>query len=138
MEEIMKIKDKYKELKYLNFNKVILIKSGNFYISYDEDAIVLNHLFSYQIVNNKIGFPLVTLPKIKEKLDELNVDYIIYNNEEEITTQTNEDNNYMNIYNKAKKEEFTTKINEVLIDRIRFLLKDPNNYEKIKRFIDEF
>ena len=44
----------------------------------------------------------------------------------------------MNIYNKAKKEEFTTKINEVLIDRIRFLLKDPNNYEKIKRFIDEF
>ena len=137
MEEIMKIKDKYKELKYLNFNKVILI-SGNFYISYDEDAIVLNHLFSYQIVNNKIGFPLVTLPKIKEKLDELNVDYIIYNNEEEITTQTNEDNNYMNIYNKAKKEEFTTKINEVLIDRIRFLLKDPNNYEKIKRFIDEF
>lgn len=134
----MKIKDKYKELKYLNFNKVILIKSGNFYISYDEDAIVLNHLFSYQIVNNKIGFPLVTLPKIKEKLDELNVDYIIYNNEEEITTQTNEDNNYMNIYNKAKKEEFTTKINEVLIDRIRFLLKDPNNYEKIKRFIDEF
>lgn len=138
MEEIMKIKDKYKELKYLNFNKVILIKSGNFYISYDEDAIVLNHLFSYQIVNNKIGFPLVTLPKIKEKLDELNVDYIIYNNEEEITTQTNEDNNYMNIYNKDKKEEFTTKINEVLIDRIRFLLKDPNNYEKIKRFIDEF
>lgn len=138
MEEIMKIKDKYKELKYLNFNKVILIKSGNFYISYDEDAIVLNHLFSYQIVNNKIGFPLVTLPKIKEKLDELNVDYIIYNNEDEITTQTNEDNNYMNIYNKAKKEEFTTKINEVLIDRIRFLLKDPNNYEKIKRFIDEF
>lgn len=134
----MKIKDKYKELKYLNFNKVILIKSGNFYISYDEDAIVLNHLFSYQIVNNKIGFPLVTLPKIKEKLDELNVDYIIYNNEEEITTQTNEDNNYMNIYNKAKKEEFTTKINEVLIDRIRFLLKNPNNYEKIKRFIDEF
>ncbi len=134
----MKIKDKYKELKYLNFNKVILIKSGNFYISYDEDAIVLNHLFSYQIVNNKIGFPLVTLPKIKEKLDELNVDYIIYNNEEEITTQTNEDNNYMNIYNKAKKEEFTTKVNEVLIDRIRFLLKDPNNYEKIKRFIDEF
>lgn len=134
----MKIKDKYKELKYLNFNKVILIKSGNFYISYDEDAIVLNHLFSYQIVNNKIGFPLVTLPKIKEKLDELNVDYIIYNNEDEITTQTTEDNNYMNIYNKAKKEEFTTKINEVLIDRIRFLLKDPNNYEKIKRFIDEF
>lgn len=134
----MKIKDKYKELKYLNFNKVILIKSGNFYISYDEDAIVLNHLFSYQIVNNKIGFPLVTLSKIEEKLDELNVDYIIYNNEEEITTQTNEDNNYMNIYNKAKKEEFTTKINEVLIDRIRFLLKDPNNYEKIKRFIDEF
>ena len=134
----MKIKDKYKELKYLNFNKVILIKSGNFYISYDEDAIVLNHLFSYQIVNNKIGFPLVTLPKIKEKLDELNVDYIIYNNEEEITNQTNEDNNYMNIYNKAKKEEFTTKVNEVLIDRIRFLLKDPNNYEKIKRFIDEF
>ena len=134
----MKIKDKYKELKYLNFNKVILIKSGNFYISYDEDAIVLNHLFSYQIVNNKIGFPLVTLPKIKEKLDELNVDYIIYNNEEEITTQTNEDNNYMNIYNKAKKEEFTTKVNEVLIDRIRFLLKDPNNYEKIKRIIDEF
>ena len=134
----MKIKDKYKELKYLNFNKVILIKSGNFYISYDEDAIVLNHLFSYQIVNNQIGFPLVTLPKIKEKLDELNVDYIIYNNEEEITTQTNEDNNYMNIYNKAKKEEFTTKVNEVLIDRIRFLLKDPNNYEKIKRFIDEF
>ena len=47
---IMKIKDKYRELKRQYPDSLILLRSGNFYITYDDDALLLYHLFSYQLL----------------------------------------------------------------------------------------
>ena len=43
-------------------NYIIMIKSGSFYVSFNEDAIILNKIFGYKIVslknNIKVGFPI--------------------------------------------------------------------------------
>ena len=58
---------------------VILFKSGNFYISFDEDSVILNKVFNYKIVemknNIKVGFPLNNIDMVIDKLKELNINY---------------------------------------------------------------
>ena len=44
---------------------LILIRYGNFYNTYFDDAILLSCLCSYKIVNNKIGFPCTSLDNVK-------------------------------------------------------------------------
>ncbi len=133
----MKLKDKHKELKKQYPTSIILIKSGNFYTTYNEDALILNSIFLYQIINNRIGFPLNSLDKVTSKLNELSINYIVIIDSKEDNIEY-DDNKYLDYYTKAKKEEFIIKTNELLLERISFLLKNRDNYEKIKRFIDEF
>ncbi len=133
----MKIKDKYIELKDKNKNVIVLIKSGVFYLTFDEDALVLNSIFNYQIKLNKLGFPIKSIDKVKEKLYELSISYLIYENNE-INSYIKEDNKYLEYFNVCKKQEFHNKSKSLLLERINFLLDtDPSNYDKIRSFIDE-
>ena len=52
----MKLKDRFSSIKNRYLNDIVLIKSGSFYITFDQDAIIMNYLFSYQITSGKIGF----------------------------------------------------------------------------------
>lgn len=54
----MKLKDKYNDLSNLYSEYIVLIKSGNFYLTFGDSAKIMNYLFSYQIINEKLGFPL--------------------------------------------------------------------------------
>ena len=69
----------YYKIKYKEY--IILIKSGNFYVALQQDAIVLNDIFKYKlnISNNiiKVGFPINTLNKILKTLDNININYIV-------------------------------------------------------------
>lgn len=133
----MKIKDKYNELKLNNFTSIVLIKSGSFYITFDEDASILNYIFSYQINNSKVGFPLSSINKVKNVLDSKKINYVVFA-DNNIEVFEKEDNCYACYFNEAKKNEFNFSMNKMLIDRIKFLLNsDSENYIKIKRFIDE-
>lgn len=105
----MKLKDKHKELKKQYPTSIILIKSGNFYTTYNEDALILNSIFLYQIINNRIGFPLNTLDKVTSKLNELSINYIVIIDSKEDNIEY-DDNKYLDYYTKAKKEEFTLKL----------------------------
>ena len=62
----MKNRYEYYKIKYKEY--IILIKSGNFYVALQQDAIVLNNIFKYKlnISNNiiKVGFPINTLNKV--------------------------------------------------------------------------
>ena len=62
--------------KYITINKV-----GKFYNVYGEDAIIIHYLFNYKVINRKVGFPSESLNKVKDKLNELNISYIINDNE---------------------------------------------------------
>ena len=84
--EVAVLKDKYYQYKLEYKEYVIIIKSGNFYTCLDSDAIVMNQIFNYKIVETtnqkKIGFPLNSINKVKVILEEKQVNYIIV--EEEI------------------------------------------------------
>lgn len=77
-----------------NNQRIVFIKTGVFYIATGKDAIFLNKVlklkctcFSENVC--KVGIPETSLPKYLERLDRLDVSYIVYhfNNEKEIDKQ---------------------------------------------------
>ena len=135
---IMKIKDKYRELKRQYPDSLILLRSGNFYITYDDDALLLHHLFSYQLLKGKVGFPRQNLEKVYSRLKDERLNYVIFSSDEEIDLYQNQENCYYCYFQRIKKLEFQESMNQMLLDRIRFLLaSDSTNYIKIKEFLDE-
>ena len=115
---------------------VILFKSGSFYVSFDEDSIILNKLFNYKILNLKnnikVGFPLGNINNVTSKLEELKINYIIIDNKSIVKKYENEDNNF---------KEFTSSVFEVIsinerINKIIDKLKSIDN-DSIKEILDE-
>lgn len=106
---------------------VILLKSGNFYISFDEDSIILNKLFNYKIINLKnnikIGFPLNSIDLVLRKLEKLRINYVIIDNKNTINQKEYEDNNF---------SKFTSSVFEIIsinsrIEKIIEKLKSIDN-----------
>jgi len=133
---MMKMKDKYQSMRDSFVNFIILMKCGSFYITFDEDAKVLNYLFDYKINNDKLGFPLGSLEKVLFTLKEKKISYILYQDEEELAYESLE-NHYEEYLSLAEKFAFHKASNDLLMERIRILLEKKGNYEKIKEFIDE-
>ena len=111
----MKNRYEYYKIKYKEY--IILIKSGNFYVSLQQDAIVLNDIFKYKlnISNNiiKVGFPINTLNKILKTLDNININYIVL------------DKNILHI-NKSKTNMYNKYINNNISNYI-LRIKNINN-----------
>ena len=119
----MKLANQYLFYKNLYKETLILIHSGNFFYTYLEDATLMNYLFGYKLVDNKVGFPISILDRIKSKLNSLKIDYVIIKNDDYYLNTFNEFNNY----NKIKKEA-----------DIVFEKKEKLNglYEKIEKKVD--
>lgn len=118
------MKEKYISIKHEYKECLVLIKSGSFYITFYDDALILNYLFNYKVINNKVGFPI-------SNLDNNNISYYIddnYNN--------NPINNYSNILYNAKTNYFNNTNLDLLIDEIKFVISlDPNNLKLIKEYL---
>ena len=131
----MKIKDKYEDIKSLHQEEVVLFKVGSFYVTFSKDAIVLNYLFSYQINNGKLGFPISTLEKVCTNLKEKNISFYIF--EEEDKNYKSRDNLYSAMSVIAEKNYNIKCRNEELLNKVKSSIeKNPDNYDKIKEFID--
>ena len=115
----------YIDLKVTYKNYLIILKTGVFYICINDDAFILNKLFSYKIkeFNNykRIGFPINGLNKVLKRLERLNINYIVYDNK--IITKVNFTNNSyykyridINTYNNYLRR--IKNINSILVDRI--------------------
>lgn len=119
--------DLFKILKLDYKEYVILFKSGSFYISFDEDSIILNKLFNYKTINLKnnikIGFPLNSINLVLRKLESLRINYIVINNKNIINQKEYEDNNF---------SKFTLSVFEIIsinsrIEKIIEKLKSIDN-----------
>jgi len=128
--------DLFRILKLDYKDYVILFKSGSFYVSFDEDSIILNKLLNYKILNLKnnikAGFSLNSLDTVINKLKELSINYIII-----------EDKNIKKKYEVEKNNfsKYTSSVFEVIsinnrIDKIVNKLKSIDN-DKVKEIIDE-
>ena len=71
--EVNGLYDKYLEIKRKYQEYIILLKSGRFYKTFDTDAVIINYLLNYNVIDNKIGFPLESLFKVKNILKRNNI-----------------------------------------------------------------
>ena len=126
------------KLKYNDY--LIIMKYGNFYELVGKDALIINKLFNYKLVKLsntfKVGFPVNKLEENILKIDNLNINYIVFDKEKEIISKSFENNNYF----KYKLNEEVIKRNNILINKITKYLKN-NIYEdsldiKLKKIIE--
>lgn len=123
--------DLFRILKLDYKDYVILFKSGSFYISFDEDSLILNKLFNYKILNLKnnikVGFPLNCLDIVISKLQELKINYIIVE-DKIIKDKYESDDNYFLKYTSSV---FEVVIINNRIDKIVNKIKNMNNNDII-------
>lgn len=77
-----KLYEHYKYCKDTNPDKVILIKSGTFYVILDEDAKSINERLGLKLtmLNEnvvKCGFPVISFPKYEKMLIANSIDYLV-------------------------------------------------------------
>lgn len=110
---------------------VILFKSGSFYISFDEDSIILNKLFNYKIINLKnnikIGFPLGNIDIVLKKLENLKINYIIIDNKNIINKYENENNVFSNYTSSVYEVININNRIEKIVDKLKSIDSDSIN-----------
>ena len=122
--------DLFRQLKLEYKDYLILFKSGSFYISFDEDATILNNLFNYKIVelknNIKSGFPLNMLNDNIKIIESNKINYIIIDNKRII----NKKSFTRNKFNAYTKSVFDIISNSNRISNIVKKLESINNDSK--------
>lgn len=91
--------EKYYKYKIDYNDYVVLVKAGNFYECFGNDALVLNKLLNYKIKlfknTLKVGFPVNGIESIKDILKIHNIYYMVINDDKPILTNFD----YKNLYN---------------------------------------
>lgn len=114
---------RYLKIQYKDY--LILFKIGSFYTSFGEDAIILNKVFNYKLVdmknNIKAGFPLTNYEKNINIIEKLKINYIIIEKENITNKKKFKFNNYCkyvsNVYyvieNRKRIDNILKKLNAI-------------------------
>ena len=108
-----------------------LRKQGKFYCSYDDDAYVIHSIFGYKISNGRVGFPIESLGKVINTLDNSKVDYVVIEKDKEVMKNTFPKNNYNKFFNEGHKSYGIIRYEEEIIDIVKNLPE-----EKLIKIID--
>lgn len=134
------LKEKYNLYKNDYKEYILIIKSGNFYISINNDATIMNKIFKYKIIQTtnliKIGFPINSLNKVLTELDNKTINYVVIDNEiiEKQKQKNNQYSKYLTSYDKYQIYiSRINKINEILKDNLtnKNISQIINNIESI-------
>ncbi len=117
--------------------KVVRIrKVGKFYQAYEDDAYVIHAIMGYNVSNGKIGFPITSIGKVQNKLEECKISYQIMDRES--ITDSNDfksNNKYDKYYKEGIKSMDQKRSNDELLEKIKNLPDDKAN--RIINFINE-
>ena len=128
--------DKYLEIKKKYPEHIVLLKSGRFYKTFDTDAVIINYLLNYNVIDNKIGFPIESLFKVKNILKRNNVNYIIFEDNDLTVIDNENSNTYLKIANKAEYNyDVKLRNDEILAEIKKKLISDENFYDDLSKFI---
>ena len=130
------------KIKYKEY--IIMMKYGNFYEILGNDALIMNKLFNYKLsrLSNtfKVGFPLLSLENIINKLNNYSINYIVIHKEKIEKKKEFE----LNKYNNYSFDENIINYNLIVITEITNYLTDnilteniSSKLEKIKEIINE-
>lgn len=134
----MKTVDKYVNFKSKYKDYVIIIKSGNFYYSFGEDAYILKYFFNYQIRDDKVGFPQNAKAKVKSVLNRHDVNVLEIIDDYAYVLETKNTNLYNEKLKDAKGSILKQNMLNNLMKSIEFKIKEEEaNYKIIKEFVDE-
>lgn len=134
----MKTVDKYLKFKNQYKDYVVLVKSGNFYYSFEEDAYILKYFFDYQIRESKVGFPINAKAKVKSVLNRHNVNLIEIIDDYAYVLETKNTNAYEETLKEAKSSVLIANMLDNLMNAIEVKVKkEEANYNLIKDFVDE-
>jgi len=110
---MIKLSDYVKEVIDKNIDKVVMVKYGNFYRCFYDDAIIMSYLLKYKItVRRSVGFPINTLDKVLENLKDYKVSCIVIYGINNAVSYLFIDNKYMEVLDKTKKYD---NVNEAVI-----------------------
>ena len=126
--------NKYLEVKDSYKNKILLIKEGSFYKTYEDDAIILWYLFQYKWNNNEIAFSNSAKDKVIDKLKDIELSYVI---DDEEYIGNSEVYDYYSKLSKIKYDKYI-KIEEITIIVKDILNKDIKKYQELKEFLLRF
>lgn len=91
--KIIKLVKRYITLKQKHLHSLIIIKSGIFYLLFNDDAKIMAYLFNYKIKKGNdylmVGFPIAVIDKITKKFNELKIAYLIVNGDETHVSKSN-------------------------------------------------
>ena len=111
-------------------NSVGLIKSGSFYRTYDNDAIILSYLCCYKVIKNVLGFPIRSLSKVLKELKGEEVNFVVDN---DVHFSFENDDNYLTLLNQSL-EVYKLRVR---VDKIYDYLNGNIERKFIKKVIDE-
>ena len=112
-------------------SSLVIRRSGGFYYVFDDDAMIISYLTGYKVSGDKCGFPLNSLSKVTNLLEDNSINYIVKENMEEIESKNFKKNNkYSKILDKGKKKfsidyrinNIMEKLNELSYDELDELL----------------
>mgnify|MGYP004651840599 FL=1 len=111
-------------------NSVVLIKSGSFYRTYDNDTIILSYLCCYKVIKNVLGFPIRSLSKVLKELKGEEVNFVVDN---DVHFSFENDDNYLTLLNQSL-EVYKLRVR---VDKIYDYLNGNIERKFIKKVIDE-
>ena len=137
--------DLFRQLKLEYKDYLIIFKSGSFYLSYDEDATILNNIFNYKIVelknNIKSGFPINQLENNLKIIDGKKINYIIVDNKRIIDKKEYSRNKFA-IYTRSVFDivSFNNRINNIVkkIENIDDSNEKENVLSKIEILLEKY
>lgn len=107
--------EEYNKLKLNNEDKVVFIKRGYFYYTYFRDSYIMNYIFNYKEVDSKVCFPITNKVNVCNKLNKLNIGYVIDN--DIIYGDSEAYSSYLILgYNKVRCNILIEEINNILIN----------------------
>ena len=128
----------YRIKKMQNNDKVVLVKYGNFYKTYNEDALIIWDVFGYKVKNNLVCFPSNVFSNVVSKLNRLGINVIVINKENDISYyNSTRDNNY-NLYKDKSNIEYNK---DIKINQVKLLVEEKLensfiNYDKLIEFLN--
>ena len=113
-------------------SSVVIRRTGGFYNVFDDDAIIVSYLTGYKISNGRCGFPLNSLNKVTNLLDDNTINYVVRENMEDVDSRNYRKlNKYDKVLEKGKKKfDIDYRVNDV-IDKIKLL-----SYDRLCELLD--
>ncbi|MEG1457450.1 MAG: hypothetical protein RSB00_04310 [Bacilli bacterium] len=128
-------KNDYLEIKRMYKDTVVFIEAGKFFRTYGDDAVIMNFVYRFKLVNGMVGFPAEGYKRVASKLYSMGINSSYYAKGTHLDTSLADENNYYETLNNAQ----LSLRNNNAADKIYTYMKNNINtsdyYEEIIDFL---